>query len=172
MTKRLRLLCVDADVLAALEAAPERFQSVYRARLDEAVRGQALEAVRQTLDLARRIPREPTWGGYLIIDEDLASVVGIGGFRAGPQPDGAIEMAYCTFPPFEGRGYATATAGRLVELASSSPAVRCVIAHTLPERNASTRILEKNGLRFAGEVIDPEDGRVWRWEKIPPRCGT
>jgi RimJ/RimL family protein N-acetyltransferase len=41
-----------------------------------------------------------------------------------------------------------------------------VIAHTLPEENASNRALRRNGFRLAGEVEDPEDGRVWRWEKL------
>ena len=37
--------------------------------------------------------------------------------------------------------------------------------HTLPEPNASTRILEKTGFKRAGETIDPESGPVWRWER-------
>ena len=41
------------------------------------------------------------------------------------------------------------------------PTVR---AHTLPEANASTRVLTKCGFEFVGEVTDPEDGQVWRWE--------
>jgi len=49
-------------------------------------------------------------------------------------------------------------------LPHSSAAVLRVIAHTLPETNASTRVLEKVGMNFVGEVIDPDDGRVWRWQ--------
>lgn len=52
----------------------------------------------------------------------------------------------------------------LVQLASGSSTVRRVIAHTLPETNASTRVLEKLGMTFVGEVMDPEDGQVWRWQ--------
>jgi len=44
-------------------------------------------------------------------------------------------------------------AARLIDLAQSSPAVQRVIAHTLPEPNASTRILQKVGMRF---VIDAQ----------------
>jgi hypothetical protein len=40
-----------------------------------------------------------------------------------------------------------------------------VVAHTLPEENASNRALRSGGFEFAGEVSDPEDGLVWRWEK-------
>ena len=46
--------------------------------------------------------------------------------------------------------------------AFSEPTVTAVIAHTLPERNASTRVLEKAGFRFDGD--DQEEGEyVWRW---------
>ena len=41
------------------------------------------------------------------------------------------------------------------------------IAHTLPEENASTRALRRNGFTLAGAVDDPEDGLVWRWERRP-----
>jgi hypothetical protein len=36
---------------------------------------------------------------------------------------------------------------------------------TLPEENASNKALKRNGFGFAGEVDDPEDGLVWRWER-------
>jgi RimJ/RimL family protein N-acetyltransferase len=65
---------------------------------------------------------------------------------------------------FEGQGYGTKMAEKLIAIAAASPEVCRVIAHTLPERNASTRILEKVGMKLVGEVNDPEDGRVWRWE--------
>ena len=42
--------------------------------------------------------------------------------------------------------------------------VRMVIAHTLERANASARVLEKVGFGLVGEVIDPEDGVVWKWE--------
>ena len=43
--------------------------------------------------------------------------------------------------------------------------VQRVIAHTLPNTNSSTRVLEKVSMNFVGEVIDPGDGRVWQWER-------
>ena len=49
-----------------------------------------------------------------------------------------------------------------IAFAAGSP---LVIAHTLPQENASNRALLRNGFGFAGETIDPEDGLVWRWEK-------
>ncbi|MEM8782529.1 MAG: GNAT family N-acetyltransferase [Planctomycetota bacterium] len=109
-----------------------------------------------------------TWGGYVAVDPDTRAVVGSCAFKGPPTADGAVEIAYLTFPNFEGQGYATAMARRLVERAADHPAVRRVIAHTLPEPSASTRVLEKAGLRHVGEVTDPDDGRVWRWETPAP----
>jgi RimJ/RimL family protein N-acetyltransferase len=99
------------------------------------------------------------------VDEATSEVVGSCAFKGAPTDGGTVEIAYFTYPGFEGRGYATGMAGKLIELASASPEVRRVVAHTLPEANASTRVLERVGMTFVGEVIDPEDGRVWRWQK-------
>jgi len=58
-------------------------------------------------------------------------------------------------------------AGGLVERGNRVVGVRRLRVHTLPERNASTRILEKVGFERLGEIIDPEDGVIWRWEREP-----
>jgi len=63
-------------------------------------------------------------------------------------------------------GYATSMARKLIELATGCAAVKRVLAHTLPHANASTRVLEKNGMMFVGEVNDPDDGRVWQWQTV------
>ena len=109
-------------------------------------------------------PRDP-WGGYFVVDEDTHEVVGSCAFKTPPTPEGSVEIAYFTYPPYEGRGYASEMARRLVELATQAGTVESIVAHTLPEPSASTRVLEKAGLALVGEVIDPEDGRVWRWHR-------
>lgn len=50
--------------------------------------------------------------------------------------------------------------------------IRAFRAHTLPEVNASTRVLEKCGFRHAAEIHDPVDGPVWRWELDLDPAGT
>jgi len=132
------------------------------------------EVVAQFLELARRVGASAPWICYLTVCEDRHAVIGCCGFKGNPAParpdarEGrrVVEIAYFTFPRFERQGYATAMAAALFELARGADgAVQLAIAHTLPERNASTRVLERSGFRFAGEVVDPEDGRVWRWER-------
>ncbi len=132
------------------------------------VRAFLLSVVQQSLDFHRRVRSQPPWHGYLGLESEGKRLVGVCGFKGNPNAAGEVEIAYGTVPGFEGRGYATEMARALVGIAFGSPAVRRAIAHTLPENNASTRLLQKIGMRNAGEVMDPEDGKVWRWEILRP----
>lgn len=153
MTLRLVPIAGDADAaLLANELAP-------------AFGGDpegALEVLTQTVELLTRDPRPDPWGSYLAHDGDIP--VGLCAFKAAPDAAGAVEIAYMTFPAFEGRGHAVAMAAELTEMAFAAGAP-LVVAHTLPEETASSRALRRNGFIFAGDRVDPEDGPVWRWER-------
>ncbi len=106
------------------------------------------------------------WVGYLALEGTSRRVVGTCGFKSGPDTSGRVELAYFTFPGEEGRGVASAMAADFVHVATScaAGAVR-LVAHTLPERSASCRVLETVGFACVGPVVDPDDGPVWRWER-------
>lgn len=93
------------------------------------------------------------------------TVIGHAGFTKPPEADGVVELAYGIAAEHQGKGFATEAAEALVAFAFSSGLVRVVRAHTLPEPNASTRVLTKCGFEWLGEVNDPEDGLIWRWER-------
>ncbi len=103
--------------------------------------------------------------GFGLIHMATGTVIGFGGFKGPPGDDGMVEIAYGVVPDYQGKGFATEAAQALVNYAFSDGRVRIVRAHTLPEPNASTRVLTKCGFRRMGEVTDPEDGVIWRWEK-------
>jgi [ribosomal protein S5]-alanine N-acetyltransferase len=104
------------------------------------------------------------WIGYLAIDNSSKIIVGTCAFKGGPDQERSVEIAYFTYPDLEGKGYATAMAHTLIQMARSHPEAPRIIAHTLPHSNASTRVLQKVGMQFVGNAVDPEDGPVWRWE--------
>jgi RimJ/RimL family protein N-acetyltransferase len=110
-------------------------------------------------------PADPWIHGFTMMHPDSGCIVGRCGFKGPPDADGVVEISYGVHPEQEGKGYATEAAGALVAYAFSHAQVRVVRAHTLPESNASTRVLTKCGFRRVGEVIEPEDGLVWRWER-------
>ena len=118
----------------------------------------------QTAAMHAARPRPAPWGSYIAFRDGGA--VGLGAFKSAPDDQGEVEIAYMTFPAYEGRGHATAIAAALTEIAIGAGSA-LVIAHTLPVENASNRALRRNGFAFAGDVVDPEDGPVWRWEKRP-----
>ena len=103
--------------------------------------------------------------GFVLRHRDTDIVIGRVGFKGPPTGDGVVEIAYGVDPNYQSKGYATEAAEALIAYALSREHVRVVRAHTRPEANASTRVLTKCGFRCVGEVMDPEDGRVWRWEK-------
>ncbi len=104
------------------------------------------------------------WVGYLA--EQEGEFVGTCAYKS-PPVSGEVEIAYFTFPGYEGRGIATRMAQHLIDLAVKSGATS-IKAQTLPEENASTRILKKLGFTFVGSVSHPEDGEVWEWRQHRP----
>ena|SRR5881394_4004707 len=105
---------------------------------------------------------DPWIHGFSLLLSDGTNV-GLGSFK-GPPTNGEVEIAYAILPQHQGRGYATAAARAMVDFAFRSEEVRSVIAHTLPDGAASQRVLQKAGFRKTGEVMDPEDGLVRRFE--------
>lgn len=166
MSRTVDLLSLDRDEWQALGDDPERFVSARGLAI-----GPHAELLRSvgagTVEFLDRIGVEPRWGSFLATDSASREVVGACSYKGAPDDEGIVEIAYYTFPPNEGAGYATAMAAALVSKAAAPPAARVVRAHTLPERNASGRILEKLGFVHLGQVVDPEDGPVWRWERAP-----
>jgi len=102
------------------------------------------------------------WVCYLAIASD--NVVGTCGFKAPPN-QGRVEIAYYTFPGYEGKGIATQMTRLLVSIARDANPDLVVAAQTLPDRNASHRVLEKLGFVRVGTLAHPEDGTVLEWHK-------
>ena len=161
--KSIRLMRINATLKEILENGSQHFEAHYHVKLGS-VADLVRQVVGQTLTNVIGASEESPWGGYLAVDDNTQAVIGTCAFKSPPSEDGTVEIAYFTFPPFERQGYATAMASKLIEVASRSPEVKRITARTLPEPNASTRVLEKVGMVFAGEVMDPEDGRVWEWQ--------
>ncbi len=110
----------------------------------------------------------PPWIGYLATLE--GHVVGTCSFKSPPK-NIHVEIAYFTLPGNEGRGIGTEMARKLIEIARMADSKMVILAQTLPQENASTRILGKLGFTHQGIVVHPEDGNVWEWELLPHEEG-
>jgi RimJ/RimL family protein N-acetyltransferase len=152
--------------LAAIVDDEEAFARLTGARLGP-MASSVRDVAEQTAAHQARVGGTPEWGGFLAVaDVDGAQhVVGVGGYVRPPDENGAVEIAYATFPPYEGRGYGGAIAGALIARAVASGQVRLLCAHTWPEVNASTRILTRHEFSCVGTAHDEDAGVVWRWER-------
>lgn len=100
------------------------------------------------------------WCGYLARRD--GQPLGLGGVKAPPDKDGAVEIGYLTFPKYEGTGVAKALTAAMIGIAKTNGALS-VIAHTLCAKNASTAVLFASGFARNGDDIDPNESVVWRW---------
>jgi ribosomal-protein-alanine N-acetyltransferase len=95
------------------------------------------------------------WHRYVVLDGGLGrprTLVGaIGGF---PRAQGDVEIGYSTLPGFQRRGYATASAQRLVEWLLGQEGVRSVSAQTYPQMTESIKVMERCGMTFVGDGDD------------------
>jgi RimJ/RimL family protein N-acetyltransferase len=123
-----------------------------------------VEAVVQgQLSLYQRTGAAPPWIGYLARDMETHELVGSCSFIGSPG-GGSVEIAYFTFPPYEGGGVAVWMARRLLSIAASAGDPK-LHAFTLPQQNASGRVLQKLGFQHVGVGHDEDAGLVWRWER-------
>lgn len=159
--------CSPEHILALIER-PDDFESLTGFAAAEGLRGfYVSDDVAPAWLVALRASHGPDpWRhGFFLVNRDIPAAIGSAGFKGPPDSLGMVEIAYGVVPGFEGRGYATEAAAALVTYASQHERVRLIRAHTLPTTNASTRVLEKCGFHRTGEVVDPDDGPVWRWER-------
>jgi RimJ/RimL family protein N-acetyltransferase len=156
----LEFMPATRKVLRLLASEPVDFAAQHGVRLHEV----SQTVARDSLEYMKNFPLEtsPEWFGHLVIEGESQQMVGICSLK-GPAVECTVEIAYYTFPGFEGRGIGTAMARFTLDRAILLQDVRRVIAHTLAEHNASTRILEKIGMKFVCEEM--EDGvAVWLWQ--------
>jgi RimJ/RimL family protein N-acetyltransferase len=166
---RLQLRPWSPEHLLALIQGTEQFHQASGLRAAEGLREFVVsdEISDSWFEQLRTATSADPWVfGFAVVDRECGLVIGSAGFKGAPDDDGMVEIGYGIVPAFEGKGYATEAASALISFASSDPRVRIIRAHTLAEPNASTRVLAKNDFAKVGEVVDPEDGLVWRWERL------
>jgi len=124
------------------------------------------DVVESTRNLYERSGYLEPWIGYLAFEGE--QYVGTCAFKSKPQK-GRVEIAYFTFPEFQGRGFGTQMAKALVEIAQGENPKIIVIAQTAPEESPSNSVLKKIGFKFVDVIDHPEDGEIWEWHLDPSR---
>lgn len=135
------------------------------ARIDTMSDADRAEVSPEWLARMRSTPPSPWTHGFAIIERASDVVVGGCAYKGPPDGDGVVEIAYGVNPTHRGLGYAKEAAAALIDFALGAGA-RAIRAHTRPENGPSAGVLRACGFSSLGEVIDPEDGPVLRWELV------
>ena len=119
------------------------------------------ETLNICIEFYKKVGFTPPWICYYV--QENGELVGTAAFKGKPI-NNTVEISYGTMEKHRKQGVGTKICKQLVELAlTTDPSIR-ITARTLPEKNYSTRILEKNNFILLGFVTDPDDGEVWEWE--------
>lgn len=152
--------------MIALGKSAADYEAISCFKIADGVRDYLLMASPQFFESLQNASKPDPWKfGFAIIHSANDRVIGLCGFAGPPDSNRSVEIGYSIAPEYQGKGFATEAAEALIQYAATTGAPMIVRAHTLPESNASTRVLEKCGFTKIGEVTDPEGYRVWEWEK-------
>ena len=163
-TSRLKLVPCELAHFEALIDDESRLAPMLQVELAPEWLGfEARAAMRPASDYLKAHPSALGWWTYLFIHKPDNTLIGLGGFKGEVDAEGMVEIGYEIAPSYRRRGLASEASEGMIDYAFAQPAIKRVDAHTLPERNASTGVLEKVGMKFLGAVHDPGDGEVWHW---------
>ncbi len=161
----VRLVAADVHLIDAAVAGDEALAEALGHPVVPGWCGFA-EALPPTRDALAADPSRAAWGARLFLAGDPLELVGWGGFK-GPPTDGVVEIGYEVAASRRRQGLAGAAVEAMLAEAFADERVSTVIAHTLAERNASNRLLERAG--FAHDAEGEEDGEsVWRFRLARP----
>jgi len=162
-TPRLLLVNTDVPILEQLLKGDRTLAEYTGWTIETPWNEFGRSSFRYTLDKIREAPENKQWWTYLIILKSQNQLIGSCGFKGPPTLEGRVEIGYEIKKSFRNQGFATETAQGLIDWAFTNDTVKRVQAHTLPEENASTSVLKKVGMTFAGPVEIATHGEIWKW---------
>jgi RimJ/RimL family protein N-acetyltransferase len=103
------------------------------------------------------------WGMWYWIMRGSTSnrreVVGHGGFKTPPDPQGVVEIGYAIVAERRRCGLATEACRALIEWAFSHRQMKLIAAETFPNLHASLGVMKKLGMSLIGEGSEPDSIR-------------
>jgi RimJ/RimL family protein N-acetyltransferase len=162
-SKRLRFINSDSTILEKILEGKESLADHLKIEVPDGWEEFEEGPFRFVLDRLGLHPDQAPWWNWLAILKEEKILIDTCGYK-GPPRESVVEIGYGVISSYRGIGLATEIAAVLTDHAFGFPEISMVMAHTLPEENASCNVLRKCGFHHSGEVMDPEDGLIWRWE--------
>lgn len=160
VTERLRLVPATTALVQAALAGRAALAAALGVEVPASWPHQYLDraALEYTLEKVAGPPaREGWWMHFIVLERADAGpiLIGSAGYKGPVDVDGTIEVGYGIVADHQRRGYASEAVRGLLTQAFAVPAVKRVIAETLPELVASIGVLRRCGFRPAGGGSEP-----------------
>jgi [ribosomal protein S5]-alanine N-acetyltransferase len=162
-TKHLTLIPCNIELLNAAVMGDQSLSSFLNVSVEPGWNGFGPEVFKHVISKITDKKKQEMWWTYFTVYKSENILIGNGGFKGHPDSRGLVEIGYEIAPSYRNQGLATEMANSLIEFAFSHIEVKGILAHTLGEENASTRVLTNCGFSFQQETLDPDDGIVWEW---------
>ncbi len=163
-TKNLKLIPCDTEILKAAIQGDEILSKKINVTVQDNWTEFGVVALQYSLDRLSENEEESGWWTYFPVHKQDNKLIGSGGYKGKPTVDGTVEIGYEIALDYRNRGLATEMTKGLIENAFRDERVRLIVAHTLGQDNASTKVLQKCGFKKVEEINDPDDGLIWKWE--------
>jgi RimJ/RimL family protein N-acetyltransferase len=158
-TQRLRLIPFTLELKKVTLAERARLPEMLGVAIPDAWPGaDMLEALPFFIEVMEKDPAGLVWDGIIVHKADQVVIGGIG-FHGPPDEAGRVEIGYNIIPAYEGKGYATEMARRVIEWAFQTPGIQVITAECLDDNIGSIRVLEKIGMHR----LAPEGNKL-KWE--------
>jgi RimJ/RimL family protein N-acetyltransferase len=167
-TKNLKLIPCNTEILEAAIQGNEILAKKINVTVQDNWTEFGAVALQYSLDRLTESEEEKNWWTYLPIHKQDNKLIGSGGYKGKPTTDGTVELGYEIAPKYRNLGLGTEMTKGLIENAFRDKRVKSIIAHTLGQKNHSTKILQRCGFEKVQEINDPDDGLIWKWELKKP----
>lgn len=167
-TENLKLIPCDTEILTDAIAGNENLAKKLGITVQDNWTEFGKGALQYSLEKLSESQDESGWWTYFPIHKPDNKLIGSGGYKGKPTLDGIVELGYEIAPDYRNRGLATEMTKELIAHAFKNNSVKTIIAHTLGQVNPSTKVLQKCGFEKVGEITDPDDGLIWKWEVRKP----
>jgi ribosomal-protein-alanine N-acetyltransferase len=146
-TPRLKLLPFTLELKKVTLTERARLAEMLGGAIPDAWPGaDMLEALPHFIEAMEQDPTGQVWDGIILHKADQVAIGGIG-FHGPPDEAGRVEIGYNIIPAYEGQGYATEMARRVIDWAFQMPGIQVIPAECLDDNIGSIRVLEKVGMR-------------------------
>lgn len=163
-TKNLKLIPCDTEILKTAIQGDEILAKKINVTVQDNWTEFGVVALQYSLDRLSENEEESGWWTCFPVHKQDNKLIGSGGYKGKPTADGTVEIGYEIALDYRNRGLATEMTKGLIENAFRDERVRLIVAHTLGQDNASTKVLQKCGFKKVEEINDPDDGLIWKWE--------